>query len=146
MKDRKSYDSWVPSYGAVVIQREPDGDYVLMVTGYRGLSFPKGHMEDGEEPCATAVREVKEETGIDIEVDTGISVTVNSALPGDRHTVTFFLGKSLSGKKEPRPQEDEVKEARWVRVEDVPSVMSHQPDIDAFQKLYHINCNRSETK
>ena len=31
--------------------------------------FPKGHMEDGETEIETALREVKEEVGLDVEID-----------------------------------------------------------------------------
>lgn len=32
-----------------------------------GITFPGGHVEEGESFCASVIREVKEETGLDVE-------------------------------------------------------------------------------
>ncbi len=53
------------SAGGIVFRR--DGDRVLFLLirdPYRNWGFPKGHLEDGEEPAAAALREVGEETGL----------------------------------------------------------------------------------
>ena len=34
-------------------------------------SFPKGHVKEGENEYQTAIREVKEETGIDVKIENG---------------------------------------------------------------------------
>lgn len=38
--------------------------YLLIRDPYRNWGFPKGHLEEGEEPSAAALREVGEETGL----------------------------------------------------------------------------------
>ena len=38
--------------------------YLLIRDSYRNWGFPKGHLEEGEQPAAAAVREVGEETGL----------------------------------------------------------------------------------
>ncbi|MFN8571799.1 MAG: NUDIX hydrolase [Gemmatimonadaceae bacterium] len=54
------------SAGGVVVRRAPDGPVVLLIRdSYRNWGFPKGHVEAGEEPSAAAVREVREETGLE---------------------------------------------------------------------------------
>lgn len=111
-----------PSCGAIVVQ---DG-HALLVTSGKGLSFPKGHMEAGETPEQTAEREVLEETGIRIQVLAGFRGIVPSSRPGDMRTVTFFLGRSLEGRKTPVPCE--VPEALWVPVPEVESLILFGPD------------------
>lgn len=52
----------------VIITNKP-GNKVLLVKGISKWGFPKGHVEDGEKPHETAVREVHEETGLRITID-----------------------------------------------------------------------------
>ena len=57
------------SCGALVIRKNGEQyDLVLLRHRFGGhWSFPKGHVEDGEHENETALREVKEETGLDAE-------------------------------------------------------------------------------
>lgn len=113
----------VNSYGAYVVE---DG-CVLMVSGAAGgLSFPKGHIEPGESPKRAAEREVLEETGIAVEVDTSRAWIVPSATPGDKRSVTFYLARSLEGRKEPVPHE--VREALWVPLDQAADRVKFGPD------------------
>jgi 8-oxo-dGTP pyrophosphatase MutT (NUDIX family) len=55
------------SAGGVVF-RVPAGEeplYLLIRDSYRNWGFPKGHLEKEERPEAAALREVREETGLD---------------------------------------------------------------------------------
>jgi len=52
------------SCGVVLARRVDGGWMTLMLRAYHHWDFPKGLREHGEEPVATAVREVGEETGI----------------------------------------------------------------------------------
>ena len=118
----------INSYGAVVLGSTDRGWMVLLVTGFNGLSFPKGHIEENETPEQAAVREVWEETGIRIALDAAFSRTVESPRSRDRRTVTFYLGTSLGGLKEPRAAE--VKEALWLPIDEALAAIRYQPDRD----------------
>lgn len=48
-----------PINGKVVVQER--------IKSWCGISFPGGHIEPGESICDSAVREIKEETGLDIK-------------------------------------------------------------------------------
>ena len=53
------------SAGGIVFRRDGDRTFYLLIRDpYRNWGFPKGHLEDGEDPSAAAVREVGEETGL----------------------------------------------------------------------------------
>lgn len=53
------------SAGVVVVRESPDGWRVLLLRAYKYWDCPKGLVEAGEDPLATARREVREETGIE---------------------------------------------------------------------------------
>ena len=101
------------------------GDAVLLVERgrwpFRGLwSLPGGSIEQGETPREAALRELREETGIEAEID-GLLDTVDFAATGEGgSTVTWrlamFYGRYVGGS--PRPGSDAAG-VRWVRLEDL---------------------------
>jgi len=52
------------SAGAVIFRRTERGVRLLVLRAYQNWDFPKGLVEPGEDPLATATREVAEETGL----------------------------------------------------------------------------------
>jgi bis(5'-nucleosidyl)-tetraphosphatase len=50
------------SAGVIVVRRHDEGYRYLLLRAYNYWDFPKGLVETGEEPLASAVREVAEET------------------------------------------------------------------------------------
>jgi 8-oxo-dGTP pyrophosphatase MutT (NUDIX family) len=53
------------SAGVVVARETGDGARLLLLRAYRDWDFPKGNVEPGEAPLAAAIRETREEAGID---------------------------------------------------------------------------------
>jgi len=51
--------------GVVVVRETPDGPRVLLLRAYRNWDLPKGRLETGETALEGAIREVREETGLD---------------------------------------------------------------------------------
>lgn len=62
------------SCGAIVIE---DGKVLLVKHNAGHWDFPKGHVEEGETEFETAIREVKEETNIDIKLKRKIDIYQN---------------------------------------------------------------------
>ena len=54
--------------GAVVFRRRTPRQYIIIENLSGHIGFPKGHCEDGETEEMTAVREVREETGLQISL------------------------------------------------------------------------------
>ena len=90
------------SCGAIVFTYENGiRKYVIIrETGiYQGhCGFPKGHMEAGETEQDTAIREVKEETGLDVELLDGFRQVDEHFLaregrPNDKKTNVYFLAE-----------------------------------------------------
>ena len=115
-------DTLMPRHAAygVVIDR---GNLLLVSTRSTGKWwFPGGRREAGESAEAAAVREVREETGVDVAVD-GVLVTVenywydDTAAQAYHQQATYFrcrpLGGALSAEVNP-DEEDEAERPTWV--------------------------------
>ena len=53
------------SAGVVVVRRQGDDWLYLLLRAFNHWDFPKGMVEEGEEPLAAAIREVREESTIE---------------------------------------------------------------------------------
>ena len=102
------------SCGGVVFTRdESDLRYVIIRQTNGVVCFPKGHIEDGESEEETAIREIKEETGLDVTLVCGFREcdTYQFALDDGREIikeVVYFLCEFSS--QQPVPQESELTE------------------------------------
>jgi len=64
------------SCGAVVFTRENGTLQYVIIRSPEGIcGFPKGHMEDEETEQETALREIKEETGLNVVLVDGFRIT-----------------------------------------------------------------------
>lgn len=103
------------SCGAIVYRLSNGATQLLLIKHrYSGhWSFPKGHVEDGEHEFETAVREVCEETGVEIALENGFRECVEYCpSPDVKKQVVYFLGVPRGGTL--RRQETEVSEVRWM--------------------------------
>jgi 8-oxo-dGTP pyrophosphatase MutT (NUDIX family) len=112
------------SYGGVVIR----GDQLLVITpaGKRVTGLPKGGPDHGEAPEETAVREVREETGINARVREPLGDVRYWYRRGGRRvhkTVRFFLCDYVSGSTS--DHDHEVDDARWIPLSEARKVLSY---------------------
>ena len=124
------------SCGALVVRRdEEDGkQYLLMIRHKLGghRSFPKGHMEPGETEYMTAVREVYEETAVQIRIDSKFRETVHyNPMPGVSKEVVYFL--THTQQKHIKAREGEIAEVEWVPLEKAEECLAHENDKTVFR-------------
>lgn len=103
------------------------------------LALPKGLIDPGEKPAETAVREVREETGITARLLTKLTdikyVYVRSW--GDKQRVfkivTFYLLVYESGTIDDVSEEMriEVKQARWIPLDEAETKLAYRGERDA---------------
>ncbi len=131
------------SCGAVVFTRRKDGIRLLLVRNCNGKywSFPKGHMEVGENEHQTALREVFEETGLNIEIYRGYrQVSDYSPFGNIKKRVIFFLAEAKSDRV--RIQRSEIESYVWVTFDQARKMCSYQNDqriLDTAQRAIRSN-------
>lgn len=97
-----------------------DGSRVLMVKEgkphvYGYYNFPGGHLEKNESVLEGIYREVKEETGLDVEIDYLINILVTK---GETTYINFvFHANYISG--EAKAQMGEILECKWFEIQEL---------------------------
>lgn len=126
--------TWEKSCGALVVRRQGDSYYILMIRHKAGghRSFPKGHMEEGESEYATALREVMEETSSRIAIVSDFRATVSySPSPGVMKEVVYFL--AFTTEESIKAREGEIAEVEWIPLEEAERCLTHDNDKTVFR-------------
>jgi len=126
------------SCGGVVVR--DDQCIVIVPTrraagGVQVLALPKGHPEGDESAADAAVREVREEAGVEATVREKLgNVRYWYQRDGKRiaKTVTFFLLDYVSG--EPDDHDHEVEHARWIALEEAARSLSYKGERDMAER------------
>ncbi|HEY5196944.1 MAG TPA: NUDIX hydrolase [Solirubrobacteraceae bacterium] len=119
------------SAGGVVVR---DGSEVLVIVparraadGQRVLALPKGHLDNAETPEQAAVREVREEGGVDADLVSHLGDVRYWYRRKGRSVpkrVRFFLFHYRSG--DPADHDDEVEEARWMTLTEASTALTYE--------------------
>lgn len=116
------------SCGAIIFN---DGKVLVVkqTSGFYG--FPKGHVEIGETEKETAIRETKEETGLDIKIISNKRYTQSYIVKENVHKdVVFFIAK-LENNNEKR-QVEEIEEILWIDINEVENILTY----DSLKELW----------
>ena len=109
------------SCGAVIFRRDPDGlRYVIAQATDGRHGFPKGHVEPGETEQQTALREIREEVGLNVRLLDGFRKQIEYPLrskPGTMKRVVFFTA-APEGDQPLCPQPEEILRAVWMTYEE----------------------------
>lgn len=125
------------SCGAVVYRMGDNGPEVLLIKHRNGghWAFPKGHVEKNETESETALREIREETGLEVDLDTGFRETVTySPKAGVMKDVIYFSAKVRS--EDARPQPEEVLELRWEPQDQAMALVTYATDRSVLQSFF----------
>ena len=121
--------------GCIVI----DLDKVLLIQQNEGhWGFPKGHVENGETEIETAIREVKEETNIDVMPNENKRYVQEYTMKnGILKQVVFFLARKVSG--DIKAQECEIKNIKWFSFKDAISIITYDNTKELLRKVLKEN-------
>ena len=113
--EKENRDSTVrheKSCGAVIIRTDGGSRRFLLTCSKKGVwGFPKGHMEGAETEHETALREIREEGGLDVKFIDGFRrmdryMIFRKDAPAIDKRVVYFLASYAA--QDPVPQETEV--------------------------------------
>lgn len=107
------------SCGAIIWRKSPIYDKIeYLVLKHIGghHAFAKGHVEDYDsDEEATALREIKEETALDVKIDTGFRESIEYR-PAGRviKTVVYFIASPVNSKAKVKLQKSEIVMHQWL--------------------------------
>jgi 8-oxo-dGTP pyrophosphatase MutT (NUDIX family) len=122
------------SAGGVVVR---EGQCVVIVPTRRAadgsnvLALPKGHPDGGESAADAALREVREETGVDATLVAKLGDIRYWYMRGGRRiakVVSFFLLDYVSGELEDHDQE--VEHAEWMALDEAAQRLTYKGERD----------------
>ena len=137
----------VAAGGLVVDWSEPDSPRVLLVhrPKYDDWSFPKGKLDRGETVTVTALREVKEETGLECRIVRDLPSVhyIYTARNGVQRpkVVHYYLMEVTGG--EITVNGYEIDEARWCTVDDALKRLRYEHDKELLAALFNVQNSAS---
>lgn len=109
------------SAGGLILEGRPDGPWIVLISrrsaaGTLQWTLPKGGLEDGEDLSAAAVREVREETGLECEIVDELGVVEYWFVwrPDEvRYHKFVHYFRMRYGGGPPGPRDDEAEDVVW---------------------------------
>lgn len=119
------------SCGCIIIK----DNKVLLIKQTKGhWGFPKGHVEKNETEIETAIREVKEETNLDVEIDANKRYTMEYVTDkGKLKQVVLFIAKCIGG--EIKAQECEVNDIKWLDFDEAIETITYDNTRELFKEI-----------
>lgn len=121
-------ERYIPAAGAVVLRTGADGAEVCVVhrPRYDDWSLPKGKERPGESGPEAAVREVREETGLDVRLDVRLD-SQRYRVPGGDKQVFWWRAAVLA--EHPRTPDREIDQVAWWPVARAREGLTHADDV-----------------
>ncbi len=106
---------------------EKNGKYLLVQEAqkkcYKKWNFPAGHLDFNESLEQGAIREIKEETGCDVELD-GVCYIANKILENDLFVMIVFNAKLI--KENIKFDKEEILDVKWFDYEEIVNKMDNE--------------------
>ena len=132
------------SCGGIIFYKTRQNTRILLVKNNNGRywSFPKGHIEEGETEQETAIREIKEETGLDVTLVSNFrEISEYCPFGKIRKRVVFFLAQAFTDNV--KIQEEEIDSYIWVDLQQARKLCTYDNDLRIIEKAettIHLMC------
>ena len=129
-----------------LVWREKGGDLQVLLVHrprYNDWSFPKGKLESGESLCTCAMREVAEETGVQVRLEQPLETIRYRLGDGTRKEVRYWAARELdrgspalaARGRIPRASRSEIDGVQWMGVKEARKRLDHAIDRDLLGSL-----------
>jgi 8-oxo-dGTP pyrophosphatase MutT (NUDIX family) len=131
-----------------VVHRAVDGAVQVLLVHRRApvlWALPKGTPDAGETLEETAMRETREETGVDVAVESSLGSIRYFFVRGTTRfhkTVHFFLMRPIGGALE--LHDEEFDEVRWTPIEEALALMNHATERSVVERALAMLEGRTE--
>ena len=123
----ETYKRKIPVVGAILLNEEMT--HVVRVRQSKGsyFSYPRGKMNQSENPKYTCIREIKEETGIELSIDqikeeNVIKIEMSKNNMNIAHPLTYYVIPDIPMDVVFKPMsEEEIAEVKWESIETIDS-------------------------
>lgn len=106
---------------------EKDNKILMVQEGldfcYGQWNFPAGHVNEFENVTDAAVREVKEETWLDVKLK-GVLPICETELRNETHVIIRFVAEVIGGKIE--FDSNEILDVKWIDIKDIEKMTEEQ--------------------
>ncbi|NLD87833.1 MAG: NUDIX domain-containing protein [Clostridiales bacterium] len=125
------------SCGTIIVRKIGKLRYILLIRNKSGRhwSFPKGHVEIGETEEQTALRETREETGLEVSIRGDVEPVRVTYSPqkGVTKEVFYFLADYTHG--DVQIQKEEISEFKWCEFTEAAKLITFDNEANALLAL-----------
>lgn len=122
---------------AVVIVRRGDRFVLVEETRDRGWYLPGGRIEAGEDIVAGALREVREEAGIEVELDGILRFEHTPSTAGITRLRCLLVGHPIDDAPLKSVPDGASRGAAWVRLDELGNLRLRAPEVEALLRHVH---------
>lgn len=120
------------SCGCIIIK---DNQVLLIFEKRRQYwGFPKGHVEQNETEIETAKREVKEEVGLDVVIDSKKRYELNYIIKDEIEKSTIYFVATTENKNIVT-QRNEIEDAKWYTFEEALNILTFDGAKDILRQV-----------
>ena len=122
------------SAGAIVYTDIDNERYYLIIKDFHNnYGFPKGHLEENETLQEAALREIKEEVGLDVILDDNFKEELRYIMPnGIEKSSTYFIAYYCD--QEINFQKEEVQETKLLKYEEALQILTFESMKETLKK------------